>query len=38
MNLKPLIDDPTMDIAEFVDAFVKRFQTDVRSRIENFIA
>ena len=37
MNLKPLIDDPTMDIAEFVDAFVKRFQTDVRSRIENFI-
>ncbi len=37
MNLKPLIDDPTMDIAEFVDAFVKRFQNDVRSRIQNFI-
>ena len=37
MNLNPLIDDPTIDIAEFVDEFVKRFQTDVRSRIENFI-
>lgn len=38
MNLKPLVDDPKLDIADFVDAFVKRFRADVRSRIENFTA
>ena len=36
MDLKPLVDDPSLDIAEFVDGFVQRFRADVRSRVERF--
>ena len=37
MDLKPLVDDPSLDIAEFVDGFVQRFRDDVRSRAERFL-
>ena len=37
MDLKPLVDDPSLDIAEFVDGFVQRFRADVRSRVERFL-
>ena len=37
MDLKPLVDDPSLDIAEFVDGFVQRFRDDVRSRVERFL-
>jgi len=37
MDLKPLIDDPSLDIAEYVDGFVQRFRADVRSRVERFL-
>ena len=38
MDLKPLVDDPSLDIAEFVDGFVQRFRDDVRSRVERFLS
>ncbi|MEE2942842.1 MAG: PIG-L family deacetylase [Verrucomicrobiota bacterium] len=37
MDLKPLVDDPSMNIAEYVDGYVKRFREDVRSRVSRFI-
>ena len=37
MDLKPLVDDPSLDIAEYVAGFVQRFRSDVRSRVERFL-
>ena len=37
MDLKPLVDDPSMNIAEYVDGCVERFREDVRSRVSRFI-
>jgi hypothetical protein len=37
MDLKPLVDDPSLDIAEYVDGYVERFRDDVRSRVSRFI-
>jgi len=36
MDLKPLVDDPSLDIAEYVDGYVERFRDDVRSRVSRF--
>lgn len=33
MDLAPLVNDPTLDIAEYVDGYIKRFSDDVKSRI-----
>ena len=38
MDLKPLVDDPSLEIAEFVDEFVQRFRDDVRSRVERLLS
>jgi len=37
MDLKPLVEDPSMDIAEYVDGYVERFRDDVRSRVSRFV-
>ena len=37
MDLKPLVDDPSMDIAAYVDGYVERFRDDVRSRVSRFL-
>ena len=34
MDLKPLVDDPSLDIAAYVDGHVERFREDVRSRVK----
>lgn len=36
MDLKPLVDDPSLDIAGYVDGCVERFREDVRSRVNRF--
>jgi LmbE family N-acetylglucosaminyl deacetylase len=36
MNLTPLIQDETLDPAEYVDGFIRRFARDVGARIERF--
>jgi LmbE family N-acetylglucosaminyl deacetylase len=38
MDLTPLIGDNTMDIADFVAAYIERFQTDVLSRIKKYMS
>ena len=37
MDLKPLVDDPSMNMVEYVDGYVERFREDVRSRVSRFI-
>ena len=37
MDLKPLVDDPSLNIAKYVDGYVERFREDVRSRVSRFI-
>jgi LmbE family N-acetylglucosaminyl deacetylase len=37
MDLKPLVDDPSLDIAAYVDGHVERFREDIRSRVSRFI-
>ena len=37
MDLKPLVDDPSINMAEYVDGYVERFRQDVRSRVGRFI-
>ena len=37
MDLMPLVDDPSMDIAAYVDGYVERFRDDVRSRVSRFL-
>ncbi|GIT05788.1 MAG: hypothetical protein CM1200mP29_11990 [Verrucomicrobiota bacterium] len=37
MDLKPLVDDPSLDIAGYVDGCIERFREDVRSRVSRFI-
>ena len=36
MDLKPLVDEPSMDIVKYVDGYVERFREDVRSRVSRF--
>ena len=36
MDLKPLVDDPSLDIAGYVDGCIERFREDVRSRVSRF--
>ena len=36
MDLKPLVDDPSLDIAGYVDGCIERFREDVRSRVNRF--
>ena len=36
MDLKPLVEDPSLDIAAYVDGHVERFREDVRSRVSRF--
>ena len=37
MDLKPLVNDPSLNIAKYVDGYVERFREDVRSRVSRFI-
>ncbi|MBT6104549.1 MAG: PIG-L family deacetylase, partial [Verrucomicrobia bacterium] len=36
MDLKPLVDEPSLDIVKYVDGYVERFREDVRSRVSRF--
>ena len=36
MDLKPLVDDPSLGIAEYMKGYLERFFEDVRSRINRF--
>jgi hypothetical protein len=36
MDLKPLVDDPSMNIAGYIDECIERFRQDVRSRLNRF--
>ncbi len=36
MDLKPLVDDSSLDIAEYVNGYIERFREDVRSRVNRF--
>ena len=36
MDLKPLVDDPSLDIAGYVDGCIEGFRQDVRSRVSRF--
>ena len=36
MDLKPLIDDPSLDIADFTLSYIDRFRNDVKDRISKF--
>jgi len=33
MDLTPLVDDPSLDIVEFVLGFIHRFEADVRNKL-----
>jgi LmbE family N-acetylglucosaminyl deacetylase len=36
MDLTPLVDDPELDVEEYVLGFIERFRKDVRGRIQSF--
>ena len=38
MDLTPLVVNPKLDIADYVDGFIERFSDDVRARISKFLS
>ena len=36
MDLTPLIKDKTLDVAEYVTGYIRRFENEVRSTIKRF--
>jgi hypothetical protein len=36
MDLTPLVQDPTLSIAEYTDQYIERFRRDVAARLAKF--